>query len=338
MIESERTSERLLRRRTPVGLPVWKSWTDVPAWIVSMIVHLISILLLFWLWQPSQRGSGGETDRPVGIAVVHVTPSGTEYDLVEAGNLSESNAVSEVISDSSAPPLDTESLLAGISSVGQGSSAGQGTDAASGLSNSASGAPSSGPGRGLRTTTSIYGVEGEGNSFVYVIDRSDSMNGYNQAPWKSAKRELIQSLKSLKPANQFQILFYNETPMPYVSRTTTASGMLAARESELEYAMEFVDRINATGGTEHVAALKMGIRMQPDVLFFLTDADEPRMSATDLDAIVRLCERSGTTIHAVEFGSGAYPGPGRWIEVLANRTGGKYRYVDAKSLLGQPLP
>ena len=57
--------------------------------------------------------------------------------------------------------------------------------------------------------TQLYGITTRGSSFVYVFDRSLSMQG---AALASAKRELLSSLGQLKSVQQFQIIFYNEKP------------------------------------------------------------------------------------------------------------------------------
>jgi len=86
------------------------------------------------------------------------------------------------------------------------------------------------------------------------------------------------------------------------------------------------------GGTEHLDALRLAISMAPDVIFFLTDADEPPLKADQLADLVERCQRGGTTIHAIEFGKGSNPRSGRWIEALADQTGGEYRYLDTIEL------
>src|SRR3954447_20501329 len=57
--------------------------------------------------------------------------------------------------------------------------------------------------------TQVFGLTARGSIFVYVFDRSLSMQGPALA---AAKRELLTSLSHLKPVQQFQIIFYNEKP------------------------------------------------------------------------------------------------------------------------------
>ncbi len=326
-------SDRLRRRVVLQMIPRWKSWTDTPAWLVSTAFHAVIFILLALFWQPAQRGTGGAPDRPIGIAIVHATPAGDEYELQSADSSSSSGgAAAAALPMGNGPPVDMDNLLLGLvgTSSEKGTTAGEGNGAA--LTNQGPGAKSGGAGKGLKTTTSVYGITGEGSSFVYVFDRSDSMNGYGGGPLRSAKRELIQSLESLKSANQFQIVFYNETPTPFQSRKSGAQTLLDATDIEKEFAVRFVENIKGYGGTEHLGALRMGLRYAPDVIFFLTDAAEPSMSQSQLDSLQKLCERAGTTIHTIEFGTGPNPGNGRWIEVLAMMTNGKYRYVDVKQI------
>ena len=326
-------SDRLRRRVVSQMIPRWKSWTDMPAWLVSTAFHAVIFILLALFWQPAQRGTGGAPDRPIGIAIVHSTPAGDEYELQSAdSSASSGGAAAAALPTGNGPPVDMENLLLGL--VGAGSEKGTTADEGKGtaLANQGPGAKSGGAGKGLKTTTSVYGITGEGSSFVYVFDRSDSMNGYGSGPLRSAKRELIQSLESLKSANQFQIVFYNETPTPFQSRKSGAQTLLDATDIEKEFAVRFVENIKGFGGTEHIGALRMGLRYAPDVIFFLTDAAEPSMSQSQLDSLQKLCERAGTTIHTIEFGTGPNPGNGRWIEVLAMMTNGQYRYVDVKQI------
>ena len=47
----------------------------------------------------------------------------------------------------------------------------------------------------------------------------------------------------------------------------------------------------------------MALRLSPDVIFFLTDADEPRMTQRAIGP--RRPDQPGTSINTIEFGYGA---------------------------------
>ena len=70
--------------------------------------------------------------------------------------------------------------------------------------------------------------------------------------------------------------------------------------------------------------------MRPDVIFFLTDADEPQLSRSDLDRIGRL--NYGTVINAIEFGAGPKSGARISSKTLAAENAGQHGYVDVTRL------
>ena len=174
--------------------------------------------------------------------------------------------------------------------------------------------------------TQVFGAAGEGNRFVYIFDRSASMNG---SPLAAAKAELLRSLGDLESRHQFQIIFYNESPKMFNLRGGRPRLTWGDKVSK-RLAIEFVQGIRAKGATEHVAALVMGLRLRPDVLFFLTDADEPVLTSIELARIARLNE--GTAIHSIEFGAGPRTRSENFLARLARQNGGQHVYVDVAKL------
>lgn len=181
-----------------------------------------------------------------------------------------------------------------------------------------------------QTTTKLFGIAGSGSTFVYVFDRSESMSDAGSAPLRAAKSELIRSLETLTERQQFQVIFYNDTPHMFRS-DGDASGLVLGAPATIERARDFVRRTVAIGGTEHEMALRMALRLAPDVIFFLTDAKIQTMSPAQLDDITRRAADAGTTIHAIQFGTGPPPTQ-TFLEQLARRAGGDYRYVDVTDL------
>lgn len=188
--------------------------------------------------------------------------------------------------------------------------------------------------RGLRATAArddyakvtVFGVEGRGTKFVYLFDRSGSMDG---RPLAAAKKQLTESLKSLGDTQQFDIIFFNERLQIFDSsggRQRTAFATEAAKKS----AGDFLARVRADGGTNRAAALRHALALKPDVIFFLSDADKP-MSAAETDEITQLNERIGAQICAIEFGKRAEPTNASMKE-LAQANNGQYGFVDVVTL------
>ncbi len=339
------TSEKLERRPARRSLPEWRNNARWPSWSISTLLHVAVFLLLAWLWKPYTNGTQGDRDRPIGIAVVHHSQGATEY-FLEAGGKGDNaydqpstaamaKTLTAISTSKAAGSMTPEELLgefAGISKAplgGDTAGTGSGSKGLSGLGSSGVG---TGKGKAGSTKTNVFGIEGSGSSFVYVFDRSESMNGYEGAPLRMAKRELAQSLESLTSVNQFQIIFYNEAPGPYRGSLSRTRGLIFATDTEKQSASIFVKGITGLGGTEHLPALRMGINLGSDVIFFLTDAADPSLKQSEVVEITERCLTRRTTIHSIEFGTGPSPGGERWIEQLAARTGGKYRYLDVTNI------
>jgi Ca-activated chloride channel family protein len=149
------------------------------------------------------------------------------------------------------------------------------------------------------------------------------------APLASAKRELLKGVSQLEKTHQFQIIFFN-----HQRRIFDLSGgqnrIPFATDRTKELAARFVGGITASGGTDRYAALWAAVGMRPDVIFFLTDADNP-MTAAELERVRR---RNGgaASIHCIEFGFGPPAGGDNFLKRLARQNSGSYVYVDTTQL------
>jgi len=185
-------------------------------------------------------------------------------------------------------------------------------------------------GGGASSAASLFGVTGIGSRIVYVIDRSDSMNGDGGRPLLAAKNELIRSLDALKQSQFFQFVLYNEEPRPYrgADSADNAVQMIQAEKPAIQRAQAYIESIAAFGGTNHADALRIALRMRPDVIFFLTDGLLPSLSDRELSDIARIADSDGTTIHGIEFGTQPTPDPSSFVPRLAAASRGQYRYFD----------
>lgn len=334
---SPKSGDKLRRREIP-ALPEPTSMRSVPAWALSCLLHVGLLIALSLLWTASPKGTGAEADRPVGVAVVYETAAGEAYFLGEG-----STGAAESAQPLSAEELNS-SLPATTSSTGAGSAlldellpqaegASGGEAGAAGELGLAGGGAPVGNSRSIpKAKTTVFGIEGEGSRFLYVFDRSDSMNGYGGAPLRAAKRELIESLDSLSDSHQFQIILYNDSPLALGGLGPRGPQLLTGTQQSKDTARRFVRDTSAVGGTRHVDALRMGLAMGPDVVFFLTDADFPVPSTRELESLQAGASRAGATIHTIQFGAGPSRNSGGWIRQLAEATLGKYRYLDVTVL------
>lgn len=331
--------DRLKRREIP-ALPGGDAEPrrSLSAAALSFLLHLVGLFLLAAFWVNAPSGTGGSADRPVGIAVVYDAGNETTYELQDGSESESESSPSANDLASSLPSANGEStaaaeLLSGILPANAGAGA-DAAAAAGGLGLGGGGSDIGGSRKLGKVKAQVFGVEGEGSRFVYVFDRSDSMNEFEGRPLAAAKRELRRSLESLSEAHQFQVIFYNDAPLPIAGMSSGGAKLFRADDQHKRLALEFIRDIGATGGTRHRGALQMALGMGPDVVFFLTDADTG-LRPTDIEEMHIRAARGGCTIHSIQFGKGAQNGPGNWIRQLAEGSGGQYRYIDI-TLLDAP--
>lgn len=166
--------------------------------------------------------------------------------------------------------------------------------------------------------TQFFGLTGRGSRFVFVIDRSLSMEG---ARFAAAKREVLAALPNLKRVHQFQIIGYNEKPRGMAR-------MAFADENGVQDAKAFLEGLTPSGGTDHTQALQAALNLGPDVIFFLTDASDPGISAKDLK---KIRENNTATIHVIDISSDK-AGEARSLKQLAEENRGEYKRIDSDRL------
>lgn len=186
----------------------------------------------------------------------------------------------------------------------------------------APGAPVAGPGpdgRGGGGGLGLFAAPAPRGSVVYVVDRSLSMGA--SGALKVAVAELVAGLRRLPATARFQVIAYNTAAPRLITR---GDWLVPADADTVEQAVRLVGNLQAGGGTDHVKALCEGLMLRPDVLYFVTDADE--LTPGDVREVTRH-NHAGTTIHVIELSRGAESGREGALRRLAGDNGGAYRRV-----------
>lgn len=330
-------SSELLRSTDP-SAPWWR--VAVPAWLVSIIIHLVFLITLGLIGAGSTVGLGPaqgtaldvtfeltDADDAARTEEEYFDEAGEESVTIETAESSATAALQPSFLDDE-PAVDPTDALpelrenAGLSELGLAATpVGQN-----------GGSSSSGRGKidDGRARTGVFGAEAEGFKFVYVFDRSGSMGGSGRSALNSAKAELLASLEDLGDTHQFQIIFYNQQPTIFPLAGQEGRLVFANDPNKLR-AEQFIRQITADGATSHEDALKAALTLRPDVIFFLTDADEPSLNTAQMKRVERL--NSGrTVIHVIEFGMGPYLGVENFLVRLARENRGTHAYVDISKL------
>ena len=299
----------------------------IPAWLLSLMLHTIVLVILMVVVRSIPSGAGDTENRTGGIVLVNASAESTEY-------LTEGDVTAEVASSSAQqnpPPLaaslDLPPELPGFAAsetpiTGVGDQFAEALPGAESLIDGTSQSLEIGG----KVTTEVFGVKGTGSRFVYVFDRSKSMEGYQSRPLLAARQALLKSLSSLEKNHQFQIIFYNDEVR--IFSPSGVRGLYFATDDNKRLARNFVESIRGDRGTDHLRALKEAFRMGPDVVFLLTDAEGGFTS----DELAEISEsnRSGAVINAIEFGERR--GDERSLERLAIQNGGQYVFKNIRTL------
>jgi len=307
-----------------------------PAWLMSAALHaaLLVVLALTVRVTPG-GGTSVEPDRSGGIVLVQRSEGKREY--FEGGDDAVARPASPDVAAQSNPAAalpSAEELPFDLDGVLPSTGAAMGTGELGGaLPDAGDLTVGAGPNKSIggAAQTEVFGLQGEGHEFVYVFDRSASMSGHGGRPLRAAKRELIESLGDLGRTHQFQIFFYNQMPKIF-NPTGGTPRMYWGDEPSKEMAKTFVAGIRADGSTRHMNALTVALRLRPDVIFFLTDAEDPQMNEDELAQVRRLNSGGSTVINAIEFGFGPYDGEDNFLKRLARQNRGQWAYQDVSKL------
>jgi hypothetical protein len=137
-----------------------------------------------------------------------------------------------------------------------------------------------------------------------------------------AKRELLASLARLPVATRFQIIPFHRQAEPL--RINDRTTLLPVTDENLRQVALKLKAQEATGGTNHLEALRRGLAYRPTVLFLITDADDLRPE--DVRQATK-ANQGRTVIHAIEINRRSAARPDSPLRQLAASNGGTYRHV-----------
>lgn len=330
------------------ALPDWLQphlrWITLPSWVMSVVVHVLLWGVLLTVsrlpgCQADAPGDAAEELRAVGLTIrpaeVTAREPAVESPAVAAQALPTLPAPA-VVPDR--PPVDLAlPVPAPPSVIGAGGPPRSvaGVDDILNPSRTARGGPTAAGAGGTDGETTFLGIKDSGKRFVYLIDSSSSMSDYGAL--RVAKAELLASLERLDEQQQFQVLFANSARIATLD--AGRAGIFRGQDTARLDVRQQVTAIHPDAGTNHFTALTAALRHEPDVLFYLSDAGEPALTAKQLDEVRRM--NRGARIHAIEFGlgpklqdaDGQYPP--NFLTRLAEQNDGRYTYRDVTQFAGR---
>lgn len=287
------------------------------------------LVLAAWLTEPrpeagdtSLAGDWSEPDQveldlkdveEPNLRTKQVQPSGgrTAGQVVALNQTLTSQAVREPRDDSPAPefPFDDPDFVRMLARTVHAETRGRGRGDGRG----------DGSGGGATRGLGFFGEPVPGKSYAYVLDCSRSMNYPHGGKWKSRmkrlKAELVRSVGTLAPENHFFIVFFNDEPRPMPARRLQAA-VPATKQFYLKWAIA----MKPDGETKPAGSLRLALKLQPDVIHFLTDGQfEPK-----IHRILKKIRQDRTVIHTYALGN---PDSEKILRELAASNGGKYHFI-----------
>lgn len=172
---------------------------------------------------------------------------------------------------------------------------------------------------GAGPESKLFPVPAEARSVVYVLDSSGSMG--QQGRLALAEQEVVRSVGRLSAAVRFQIIAYNRQMKFLVG----AGGLQSAALDRLSEVKGRLNQLVPEGGTDHFQALRQALLLRPEVIFFLTDADD--LKPEDIRALTQL-NQGTSAIHVVEMNLANRDREDLPMHRLARENRGKYLAVD----------
>ncbi len=281
-----------------------KGW---PSWLSSIGFHFLMFAILAFLLYQVPKGIGEETVQTGGIVLVNADLNANEKPYLEQSDIESPDAADDaaasamggdVAQQTPAMQMDNLPELPGMESSEEARRrAVEAQQVGSGLSDLALPTAQNGGGKIGQVPVRFGGLTGTGSRFVYVVDRSGSMNSGGLI--HAARAELEASLNSLTEAQQFQVIFYNDDALTF-SPMAGPTKMYPGTKENIKLAIDFVKQTPALGGTAHMAGLEPALKLAPDVIFFLTDADDG-LTPGEFNRLSRL-NRSNASINVIVFG------------------------------------
>ncbi|MGC8743369.1 MAG: VIT and vWA domain-containing protein [Verrucomicrobiia bacterium] len=151
---------------------------------------------------------------------------------------------------------------------------------------------------------------------VIVIDRSGSMGG---VPIEQAKRAAKACLTALDNGDKFSVIAFDN------SIEALGNSLINADKSNIETAFDFIDKIDARGGTELGPAIReaqsnlINSDFKCGDIFVITDG---QVYATE--DILKIAKEKNIRIHCLGIGSASQD---RFINLIASETGGNGAFV-----------
>jgi len=316
---------------------LWQSFRGmflvVPAWLVSLFVHLAIFLTLTVLmcsppqpeWDYFLEAQPFQTDNLLVNDVEFIPP---EMEALEQEQPAPAGETLEPSGDLS----ESVTMLNGNEVVNL-----ENTAEASILGD---GALSSELGGGRRTKgmdqlgVEFFGVQSKGRKFIFIVDSSNSMRG---SRFEAAKHELMLAIRRLSKEQSFLVMFFDQNTeiMRLAPKKEPERFPVPATEKNIAAVQRWVEGVGNELHTDPYEAMRIALDIAPDAIYLLSDGKLTDKGKT-IDFLMtqnrlndpltssKKPKRYKAIVHTIAF----YSREGEeTLEFIAKNNGGTYRFV-----------
>jgi hypothetical protein len=312
--DEHRTKKRMAASAQSAERASWLQ--DINSMLVSAFCHLVALIALGLLTVVSSGEWGGVK------LFANLEDGGPVAPILDGTSLEDAVTL-EVVDDPATalgPVSDIEIAAPMTTAIAELSPLAGNSAELSGANGKALGGGKQGDGVSGQAATEFFGIGGYGQTFVYVVDASDSMN--DRGKFERARYELLHSIEQLKSDQRFFVIFYNEGAYPM-----DADEPLLATQDNVAAATNWIQQVEPTGGTNPLPALLAALTLRPDAIYFLSDGQFDPAVIQIMRSRNRQNLRMRTRqipIHTIAFFDRIAEG---LMRTIARNSGGEYRYV-----------
>jgi len=182
---------------------------------------------------------------------------------------------------------------------------------------------------------SFYGTGGNARRIAYVVDASGSLID----TMEFVLAELQRSIDELSDRQSFTVIFFQADRTLEAPPAGLKPATPAIKQQVQQWFSPQAGNVRATGGTSPQAALRLALQYKPQLVFLLSDnitgRGQYQVNQDRLLQQIRQMNTSKTKINTIQF---LYPDPlaaagtGGTLELIAQQTGGVYRFVSGRDL------
>ena len=247
----------------------WLAARQVPAWAISMLVHLVLLLVLglITLAAPSVAD----------YAIIVASEDGEEpleqmaeidlsEDLEDMEELSPSFE-SPSISESEMSELTLATNAADVSDIGPQAIEQDSVSQINAIFSDSGTAMASLSDKVGKMTASFFGSKAKGRRFVFVVDNSNSMQ---RGRFHTAVNELVKTVEQMEADQYFYVIFFSDTAYPLFWPSPVSQLVPATRKNK-ERLQQWLYTVELCLHTRGSDAMKLALSLRPDAIYVLGD-------------------------------------------------------------------